>query len=130
MTVQTAQRFIESFTSSTSTTICIQDGKEAGQTVRHVHVHVRLNFIKILINCTRCNSSSNISQILPRNEGDFKNNDDVYEKLATHDHGDDIKWRTEEEMIVECADMRKYFNENGQFDVKAQLIFIFCNTVC
>ena len=50
MTVQTAQRFIESFTSSTSSTICIQDGKEAGQTVKHVHVHVRHNFLKIPIN--------------------------------------------------------------------------------
>ena len=40
MTVQTAQKFIESYTISTSSTICIQDGKDAGQTVSHVHVHV------------------------------------------------------------------------------------------
>ena len=60
MTVQTAQRFIESYTNSTSSTICIQDGKEAGQTVKHVHVHVRFNFFKNS-NQLDYNSSSNIS---------------------------------------------------------------------
>ena len=39
-------------------TISIQDGKEAGHTVPHVHVHV-----------------------LPRSATDFKKNDDVYEAL-------------------------------------------------
>lgn len=39
-------------------TIAMQDGKEAGQTVEHVHVHM-----------------------LPRREGDFSRNDDIYEKV-------------------------------------------------
>ena len=52
------------FPLSSSSTISIQDGAEAGQTVEHVHVH-----------------------ILPRHVGDFANNDDVYEKLQTHDKG-------------------------------------------
>ena len=44
--------------SATSLTIAVQDGKEAGQTVPHVHVHM-----------------------LPRRQGDFPRNDDVYEKV-------------------------------------------------
>lgn len=46
--------------SATSLTIALQDGKEAGQTVQHVHVHM-----------------------LPRRQGDFPRNDDVYEKVPT-----------------------------------------------
>lgn len=44
--------------SSSSLTIAVQDGKEAGQTVEHVHVHM-----------------------LPRKVGDFPKNDDIYEKV-------------------------------------------------
>ena len=44
-------------------TIAVQDGKEAGQTVEHVHVHM-----------------------MPRKEGDFQNNDDIYEKVHTKYH--------------------------------------------
>ena len=89
MTVQVVQRMIESFTSSNSSTICIQDGKEAGQTVQHVHVHV-----------------------LPRKSGDFAENDDIYDKLQNHDREgitDDIKWRSNAEMFKECSDLRDYF---------------------
>ncbi len=41
--------------SGTAVTIALQDGKDAGQTVEHVHVH-----------------------ILPRKKGDFEENDEVY----------------------------------------------------
>ena len=44
---------------STALTLAIQDGSDAGQTVEHVHVH-----------------------LLPRRPGDFKKNDDVYEKVS------------------------------------------------
>lgn len=44
--------------SSSSLTIAIQDGKDAGQTVDHIHVHM-----------------------LPRKPGDFDRNDDIYEKV-------------------------------------------------
>lgn len=44
---------------SPALTIAVQDGKEAGQTVEHVHVHM-----------------------LPRRTGDFPRNDDVYEKVS------------------------------------------------
>ena len=45
--------------SSSSLTIALQDGKDAGQTVEHVHVH-----------------------ILPRRQGDFARNDDIYTKVS------------------------------------------------
>ncbi|XP_048171616.1 bis(5'-adenosyl)-triphosphatase isoform X2 [Corvus hawaiiensis] len=67
-----------------------QDGPEAGQTVKHVHVHV-----------------------LPRRAGDFSRNDDVYEELQRHDKEDSPdKWRTEEEMAAEAEILKKYFQEN------------------
>ena len=44
---------------STALTLAVQDGSDAGQTVEHVHVH-----------------------LLPRRPGDFKKNDDVYEKVS------------------------------------------------
>ena len=68
---------------ATSSTMSVQDGREAGQTVEHVHVHV-----------------------LPRKAGDFAENDDVYTALATHDRQDG-GWRSEEEMVEEASAIRK-----------------------
>ena len=44
---------------TTSLTLAVQDGRDAGQTVEHVHVH-----------------------LLPRKPGDFQKNDDVYNKVC------------------------------------------------
>lgn len=73
-------------------TISMQDGKAAGQTVPHVHVHV-----------------------LPRLEGDFTPNDKVYEELeAVHlkKHFDldvERRPRTQAEMAAEALELRKLF---------------------
>ncbi|XP_069795631.1 uncharacterized protein [Narcine bancroftii] len=54
-TTQQVAKVVEQHFKGTSLTIAIQDGPEAGQTVKHVHVH-----------------------ILPRKNGDFARNDNVY----------------------------------------------------
>ncbi|XP_048403292.2 bis(5'-adenosyl)-triphosphatase isoform X2 [Stegostoma tigrinum] len=89
-TSQKVANVVEQHFKATSLTIVIQDGREAGQTVKHVHVHV-----------------------LPRKKGDFSRNDNVYEELQKHDQEtleESSHWRTEEEMASEAADLRKYFN--------------------
>lgn len=86
---QTAQRVsvaLEKHFNATSVTFCVQDGPEAGQTVPHVHVHV-----------------------LPRKEGDFKWNDDIYDELERKAREDARQPRTEEEMAAEADALRAYF---------------------
>ncbi|KAG5275251.1 hypothetical protein AALO_G00145290 [Alosa alosa] len=81
---------VEKHFCGTSLTIAMQDGPEAGQTVKHVHVHV-----------------------LPRKTGDFERNDSVYDELQKHDkENEDVpsKWRTEEEMAAEASALRKLFS--------------------
>ena len=56
--VRYVQKILESYYDVSSCNIAIQDGKDAGQSVPHVHVH-----------------------ILPRVKGDFERNDDVYDHL-------------------------------------------------
>jgi len=71
-----------------SLTVAVQDGPDAGQTVKHVHVHV-----------------------LPRKPGDFPDNDDVYKHLEKHDKNVGAReWRNNEDMATEAAVMRQYFN--------------------
>ncbi|XP_039981531.1 bis(5'-adenosyl)-triphosphatase [Xiphias gladius] len=86
-TTQRVAGLVERHFGATSLTIAIQDGPEAGQTVKHVHVHV-----------------------LPRKKGDFEQNDSVYEELQKHDReNEDIpsKWRSEEEMAAEASDLKE-----------------------
>ncbi|CAC5404188.1 NIT1 [Mytilus coruscus] len=87
-TVQTVSNVIKKHFNGTSLTVAVQDGKDAGQTVMHVHVH-----------------------ILPRREQDIPNNDDIYHELEKHDKvmlQSDM--RSEEEMEKESSELRKYFN--------------------
>lgn len=89
ITVQKVSTVIQEVFKTTSSSIGIQNGKEAGQTVSHVHVHV-----------------------LPRKEGDFQNNDDVYKEMADKKNGfdNDIrKPRTMDEMEKEALMLRKFF---------------------
>ena len=88
LTVQTAQKLSESFFQAESSTLSVQDGPDAGQTVAHVHVHV-----------------------LPRKPGDFANNDDIYNELSTHDKGDNVQWRSYEEMSEEASRLRQHFRK-------------------
>ncbi len=86
-TVQIVSHAIEKHYGGQALTISIQDGQAAGQTIKHVHVH-----------------------ILPRKPGDFEKNDDIYDKLEHHDK--DVKptdWRTDQDMESEAAILRQYF---------------------
>ncbi|XP_034023393.1 bis(5'-adenosyl)-triphosphatase isoform X1 [Thalassophryne amazonica] len=87
-TTQKVANMVEKVFNASSLTIAIQDGPEAGQTVKHVHVHV-----------------------LPRKPGDFERNDSVYDKLQKHDQEEEdvsSKWRSEEEMAAEALELRKH----------------------
>ncbi|XP_023211076.1 nitrilase and fragile histidine triad fusion protein NitFhit-like [Centruroides sculpturatus] len=83
--VQKVQKVVEKKHNSNSSTITIQDGSDAGQTIKHVHIH-----------------------ILPRHPGDFQNNDEIYIRLQEHDKENSL-WRNEEEMASEALEFRKYF---------------------
>ncbi|VDK17303.1 unnamed protein product [Anisakis simplex] len=81
------QAMIESHYKTSSSSVCVQDGPDAGQTVDQVHVH-----------------------ILPRKKGDFgKNPDKFYEALAEHDKKpeEDRKMRPQSEMAEEAAVYRR-----------------------
>ena len=80
---------IERVYEATSLTIAIQDGKDAGQSIEHVHVH-----------------------IVPRKAGDPLQDDRIYEALQTHDKKENIKWRTDSEMELEASMLKQYFEEN------------------
>jgi len=87
LVVQKVERFAQQFYKVDSTTISVQNGPLAGQSIPHVHVH-----------------------ILPRREGDFAENDDIYKELQDHDK---VKtgWRTEEEMVMEAKLVREVWGK-------------------
>ena len=88
---------LEGHYNSKALNIAIQDGKEAGQSVPHVHVH-----------------------ILPRKPGDFRRNDDVYEALEKQNLADTESAdpftnrtpRTMDEMELEANALRLLFPLN------------------
>lgn len=91
-TVCKIQKITEQFYETTSSTVTIQDGEHAGQTVKHVHCH-----------------------IMPRKEGDFMNNDEIYAELKKHDKCvEELQQnrRPLEERIREAKEYRKLLNKN------------------
>ncbi|EOY34737.1 Fragile histidine triad isoform 1 [Theobroma cacao] len=94
---QTAQRVgggLECHHKASSLTFTIQDGPQSGQTVPHVHIH-----------------------ILPRREGDFERNDEIYDAIdvkekemqETLDLDKERKDRSPEEMSREADEYRSLF---------------------
>lgn len=73
------QRLLAPLHKATSATVTVQDGENAGQTVKHVHCHV-----------------------MPRRKGDFKHNDMIYTELNKHDHDENWERRSEDEMAKEA----------------------------
>ncbi|OWR46477.1 nitrilase and fragile histidine triad fusion protein NitFhit [Danaus plexippus plexippus] len=87
-TVRLIQNLMERVHNTESCTVTIQDGPDAGQTVKHLHCH-----------------------IMPRKKGDFIENDLIYLELAKHDQmrsGHPAKpARSLEEMEAEAKYLRE-----------------------
>lgn len=97
--VRDIQSMLQNHYDATGFNVAVQDGRSAGQSVPHVHVH-----------------------ILPRVEGDFERNDDVYDEMEAWTPRDELKQsppsldvpedkdrkdRTPEQMEEEAATYRK-----------------------
>ncbi|KAF4034319.1 HIT domain-containing protein [Phytophthora infestans] len=80
---------VEQYYGATSLTFAIQDGKEAGQTVKHVHIHV-----------------------IPRIAQDFEVNEDIYSEIEKHEHTlrVDNEARTARSEADEAAQLRALFS--------------------
>ncbi|KAI8885099.1 bis-triphosphatase-like protein [Backusella circina FSU 941] len=92
LSAQKVGNVVEKHFHGTSLTMVIQDGPQAGQTVPHVHMH-----------------------IIPRKNGDWANNDDIYEELDNKKKGvdnDDRTPRSETEMAIEANELRVYFEKD------------------
>lgn len=87
-TVCMIQRMLEKIYGTTSATVTVQDGAQAGQTVPHVHFHV-----------------------MPRRNGDFGHNDQIYVKLE--DRAENMPPRTLQERIDEAEKYRDYLQCNS-----------------
>jgi bis(5'-adenosyl)-triphosphatase len=97
LTVRTTQKMLKDRYNCSAFNVAVQDGRAAGQSVPHVHVH-----------------------ILPRVAGDYERNDDVYDHLNSWAPKDELKVdttlevaedkdrkdRTRQEMTDEAADYR------------------------
>ncbi|KAK7102718.1 hypothetical protein V1264_020900 [Littorina saxatilis] len=90
--VQRVSNLTQRLFNASAVTVAVQDGPDAGQTVKHVHVH-----------------------IMPRKPGDFEENDDIYYELQKHDRELSAKspgMRTVEQMAEEASMMRAAFKDS------------------
>jgi len=85
--VQKVETLMESEHGAKSSTIAVQDGVDAGQSISHVHVH-----------------------IIPRKPGDFEFTDMIYEELQKHDKGN-REIRSEKDMAEEANRLRAKIKE-------------------
>ncbi|KAH7463864.1 hypothetical protein PRIC1_006432 [Phytophthora ramorum] len=90
-TAQLVGKKVERYHSASSLTFAIQDGKAAGQTVQHVHIHV-----------------------IPRVVHDFEYNDDIYTEIEKHEQdllvdNETRTARSDAEMAAEAAQLRPLF---------------------
>jgi len=92
-TVKLTEVFLLKEFDTDSCTISIQDGPAAGQTIDHLHVH-----------------------LIPRQHGDFQNNDDIYRELEEHDK-QTSGWRDQSAM----ADEAKRFRRSWEANTNSQL---------
>ncbi|CAG9794514.1 unnamed protein product [Diatraea saccharalis] len=96
-TIRLVQKLMEKVHGTRSCTVTIQDGPDAGQTIKHLHCH-----------------------IMPRKKGDFIENDLIYLELAKHDQlksGHPSKpARTLQEMETEADFLRKEIQKMLQSD--------------
>ncbi|XP_068621963.1 nitrilase and fragile histidine triad fusion protein NitFhit [Battus philenor] len=94
-TIRLVQKLMEKVHNVKSCTVTIQDGPDAGQTIKHVHCH-----------------------ILPRKKGDFIDNDLIYLELAKHDKVSPTQprkpARSLQEMREEATMLRKMLETMSQ----------------
>ncbi|KAG8230204.1 hypothetical protein J437_LFUL009265 [Ladona fulva] len=86
--VRIVQRGMEEVHQASSSTIAIQDGPDAGQTIQHVHAH-----------------------IIPRKKNDLKENDEIYARLQNHEQDTSVRIRNEDEMEAEATQLRQHFKD-------------------
>uniref|UniRef100_A0A182QBF2 Nitrilase and fragile histidine triad fusion protein NitFhit n=1 Tax=Anopheles farauti TaxID=69004 RepID=A0A182QBF2_9DIPT len=89
-TVCKVQKAAERLYDASSSTVTVQDGPDAGQTVFHVHCH-----------------------IMPRRVGDFPENDQIYGELNRHDKEPERPRRPIEEMAAEATRFRDIMSRMG-----------------
>uniref|UniRef100_G1T296 HIT domain-containing protein n=1 Tax=Oryctolagus cuniculus TaxID=9986 RepID=G1T296_RABIT len=107
---------VEKHFQGTSLTFSIQDGPEAGQTVKvegRPIYYCLFSLRQTLFLSPCCYQRKHVHvHILPRKAGDFCRNDSIYDELQKHDKEEEdsqASWRSEEEMAAEAAALRAYF---------------------
>lgn len=109
LSAQKIGNVVEKHYGCTSLTMTIQDGPQAGQTVSVFFIK-NTRERKMLIYVIQVPHVH--MHIIPRKQGDWANNDDIYEELDKKKKGvdnEDRKPRTEQEMSLEANELRLYF---------------------